>query len=449
MEGTSMVLEHRKWMWYGAAALLACCCFGADDGWTQFRGASAGVAEDANLPEVWSANQNVKWKIEIPGRGWSSPVVAGDRIYLTSVIATEKEEAPKKGLYFGGNREAPPTDEHRWMVYAVDWKSGKLVWEREVHRGNAPARHLKNSYASETPVTDGERVYAYFGSVGVFCLDRDGKLLWSQPFGPFRMRYGWGTAASPVLYRGRLYIVNDNEEQSFLTALDAKTGKQIWRVARDEGSNWATPYIWENGRRTEIVTAGTRRIRSYDLDGKLLWELGGMSSIAIPTPFAKLDLLYVTSGYVGDQVRPVYAVRPGASGDISLKAEETSNEFVAWYQRQAGPYNPSPIVYGDYFYTLLDFGFFTCRDARTGKEIYGKQRIDPAGAAFTASPWAYHGKIFALSEDGDTFVIQAGPEFKVLGKNSLDEMCLATPAIYRSSLIVRTASKLYRIEGAR
>jgi outer membrane protein assembly factor BamB len=434
---------------YCAAAMLLCCCSAADDGWTQFRGPAAGVAEDGNLPETWSSSDNVAWKIDIRGRGWSSPVVTRDRIFLTSVIATDKEEAPKKGLYFGGNREAPPADEHRWMVYCVDWKTGKLLWEREVHRGNAPARHLKNSYASETPVTDGEHVYAYFGSVGVFCLDRDGKLIWSQPFGPYRMRYGWGTAASPVLHQGRLYIVNDNEEQSFLAALDAKTGKQIWRVARDEGSNWATPYVWESGRRTEIVTSGTRRIRSYDLDGKLLWELGGMSSIAIPTPFSKLDLLYVTSGYVGDQVKPVYAVRPGASGDISLKGEETSNEFVAWYQRTSGPYNPSPIVYGDYYYTLLDFGFFTCRDARTGKEIYGKQRIDPAGAAFTASPWAYHGKIFALSEDGDTFVIQAGPEFKVLGKNSLDEMCMATPAIYGSSLIVRTASKLYRIEKAR
>ena len=222
------------------------------------------------------------------------------------------------------------------------------------------------------------------------------------------MRYGWGAASSPVLHQGRLYIVNDNEEQSFLEALDAKTGKQIWRVARDEGSNWATPFVWESGKRTEIVTAGTRRVRAYDLDGKLLWELGGMSSIAIPTPFAKFGLLYVTSGYVGDQVRPVYAVRPGASGDISLKGDETSNEFVAWYQRQGGPYNPSPLVYGDYYYTLMDFGFLTCRDARTGKEIYGKQRINTAGAAFTASPWAYNGKIFALSEDGDTYVIQAG-----------------------------------------
>ena len=418
----------------------------AEDGWMQFRGAAAGVAEDKNLPETWSSTENVVWKVDIPGRGWSSPVVAGDRIYLTSVIATEAEEAPKKGLYFGGNREAPPADEHRWMVYAVDWKTGKLLWEREVHHGKAPSRHLKNSYASETPVTDGERVYVYFGSVGVFCLDRDGKQVWSQPFGPFKMRYGWGTAASPVLHQGRLYIVNDNDEQSFLAALDAKTGKQIWRVARDEASNWATPFVWDNGRRTEIVTAGTRRIRSYDADGKLLWEMGGMSSISIPTPVSKFGLLYITSGYVGDQVRPVFAIRPGAAGDISLKADETSNPFVAWSQKQAGPYNPTPIVYGDYYYTLLDRGFFTCHDAHTGKEIYGKQRIDPAAAAFTASPWAYNGKIFALSEDGDTFVMQAGPEFKLLGKNTLDELCMATPAIYRSSLMVRTASKLYRIQ---
>ncbi len=431
---------------------VACVCFSglgmADEGWTQFRGTSAGVAEDENLPETWSSTENIAWKADIPGRGWSSPVVAGDRIYLTSVIATAKEEPPKKGLYFGGNRETPPADEHRWMVYCVDWKTGKLLWEREMHHGKAPARHLKNSYASETPVTDGDRVYAYFGGVGVFCLDRDGKVVWSHPVETYKMRFGWGTASSPVLHHGHLYIVNDNEEQSFLAALDAKTGKQIWRVARDEGSNWSTPFVWESGRRTEIVTAGTRRVRSYDEDGKLLWELGGMSSITIPTPFAKHDLLYVTSGYVGDQVRPVYAVKPGASGDISLKGEETSNEFVAWYQRQAGPYNPSPLVYGDYYYTLLDFGFITCRDARTGKEIYGKQRINQAGAAFTASPWAYHGKIFALSEDGDTYVIQAGPEYKLLGKNSLDEMSLATPAIYHSSLIVRTASKLYRIQKA-
>ena len=419
----------------------------AADQWPQFRGPqSTGVADDPALPETWNATRNVVWKTEIPGSGWSSPVVWGDRVFLTSVISTVSPEAPKKGLYFGGNRESVPTDEHRWMVYAVDWKTGKIVWEREVQRGSPrSSHHLKNTYASETPVTDGERVYAYFGNLGLFVFDMGGKPVWSQHWGPFRTRYGWGTAASPVLFKERIYVVNDNDDQSFLAALDKRTGKQIWRVERDEASNWSTPFIWENARRTEIITAGTRKVRAYDLDGKVLWELGGMSSIVIPTPFAQHGLLFLASGYVGDNVRPVFAVRPSARGDISLKESETGNEYIAWYQRQAGPYSPSPLVYGDFYYTLLDRGMMTCHEARTGREIYGKQRIDPDTTAFTASPWAYNGKIFALSEDGDTFVIQSGQQFKILGKNPLDEMCMATPAIARGSLIIRTASKLYRI----
>lgn len=427
--------------------LLFTALASSSDQWPQFRGPqSTGVADDPDLPDTWSTTRNVVWKTEIPGSGWSSPVVWGDRIFLTSVSSTVSPEAPKKGLYFGGNREAIPADEHRWMVYAVDWKTGKIVWEREVHRGvPASSHHLKNTYASETPVTDGERVYAYFGNLGLFVFDMEGKPVWSQPWGPFRTRYGWGTASSPVLYKDRVYVVNDNDDKSFLAVLDKRTGKQIWRVERDEASNWSTPYIWVNEKRTEIITSGTRKVRAYDLDGKVLWELGGMSSIVIPTPFSQHGLLFLASGYVGDQVRPVYAVKAGARGDISLKEGETSNEYIAWYQRQAGPYNPSPLVYGDYYYTLLDRGIFTCHDARTGREIYGKQRIDPEASAFTASPWASNSKIFALSEDGDTFVIQAGNEFKVLGKNPLDEMCMATPAVARGSLIIRTATKLYRI----
>jgi outer membrane protein assembly factor BamB len=423
----------------------------ASDHWPQFRGpGSLGVAEDPNLPDAWSVTENVAWKTDIPGTGWSSPIVWGDNVFVTTVISTVEGEKPKKGLYFGGERK-PPSDPHRWAVYCVDWKTGKVRWEREVQKGLPPGpRHLKNSYASETPVTDGERVYAYFGNLGLFCLDMSGKLLWEKRWKPSSTRYGWGTAASPVLYKDRLYIINDNDEQSFMVALNKKTGEEIWRVSRDEGTNWATPYVWENELRTELITAGTKRVRSYDLNGKLLWELSGMSSIAIPTPFSKHGLVYIASGYVGDKHRPVYAIRPGASGDISLKEGETANKYIAWYQPQGGPYNPSPLVYGDYYYTLLDRGFFTCHDAKTGKEVYGKVRIDPGVNAFTSSPWAYNGKIFCLSEDGDVFVIQAGPEFKLLGKNSLDEMCMATPAIARGSLIIRTASKLYRItKGAK
>jgi outer membrane protein assembly factor BamB len=430
-------------------ALLALTpCFAADD-WPQFRGpGSLGVANDPNLPDTWSATENVAWKTDIPGVGWSSPVVWNNKIFLTSVITKGEIEAPKKGLYFGGERK-PSTDEHRFVVYCVDWKTGKILWEREAHKGVPPgARHLKNSYASETPVTDGERVYVYFGNVGLFCYDMAGKPLWSKRWGPFKTRYGWGTAASPVLHKDRIYVVNDNDDQSFITAFDKKTGNQIWRVDREEGSNWATPYVWENEMRTEIVTAGTKKVRSYDLNGKLLWELAGMSSISVPTPFSKFGLVYITSGYVMDPVRPVYAIRAGASGDISLKEGEKSNQYIAWFQPQAGPYNPTPVLYGDNYYTLLDRGFFTCHDAKTGREIYGKQRIDSSAGAFTSSPWAYNGKIFCLSEDGDAYVIQAGAEYKLIGKNSLGEMCMATPAIARGSLIIRTASRLYRIAKA-
>jgi outer membrane protein assembly factor BamB len=248
------------------------------------------------------------------------------------------------------------------------------------------------------------------------------------------------------LHGDRVYVVNDNEEQSFLVALEKKTGEQIWRVDREEGSNWATPFVWENKERTEIVTPGTGKIRSYGLDGQLLWELGGMSSIAIPTPFAGHDLLYVTSGYVRDQRRPLFAIRPGATGDISLAEDQTESESIAWCQKQAGPYNPSPILYGDYIYVLYDMGLIACYNAKTGEEIYGKRRIGPGAGAFTASPWAYDDKIFCLSEDGDTFVIKAGPEFELLGKNSLGELCMATPAIVGGGLIIRTVSHLMRIK---
>jgi outer membrane protein assembly factor BamB len=294
-------------------------------------------------------------------------------------------------------------------------------------------------------VTDGERVYARFGNVGLFCYDMNGKLLWSHAATPAATRFGWGTASSPVLYQNRIYIVNDNDTHSYIEALDKKTGEQIWKVDRDEGTNWATPYIWEHEGKAEIVTPGTGRVRSYDLDGTLLWQFGGMSSIVIPTPFASHGLLFVTSGYVGDQIRPVYAIKPGAHGDVTLAKGETSNAAIAWYLAAEGPYNPSPIVYGDYYYVLLDRGFLTCHDVLTGKEIYGKQRMDNQAGAFTASPWASNGKLFLLSEDGDTFVVAAGPDYKLLGKNSLDEMTMATPAIVRGSLVIRTASKLYRI----
>ena len=413
--------------------------------WPQFRGpGSTGVGEGANLPETWSTTQNVRWKATIPGQGWSSPIAWGDRIFVTSVIPVGEIEAPKRGLYLQGERPAP-TIEHRYMVYAISFATGKVIWQRQLHRGvPRGARHLKNTFASETPTTDGTLVYAAFGNVGIYAMDFDGALVWSKSLDAAATRYGWGTASSPVLHDGRLYFVNDNEDASWLMAVDAATGKTIWRVERPKETNWSTPYVWRHAGRTEIVTNGTSAIRSYGLDGTALWQLGPSSTHVIPTPFAAGDLLYVSSGYVGDSKRPVYAVRPGANGDISLKPGEASSASIAWSLPQGGTYIESPIVFGDYFYTLFDRGFFTCHDAKTGKEIYTKVRLDPTASGFSASPWAYNNKIFAMSEDGTTYVIQAGPDFKVVGQNVLDEFTMASPAIHRNSLLIRTATSLYK-----
>jgi outer membrane protein assembly factor BamB len=295
-------------------------------------------------------------------------------------------------------------------------------------------------------VTDGERVYALFGNVGVFAFTLEGAEVWSKRIEPRKTRYGWGTAASPVLHGGRLFLVNDNDDQAELRALDAKTGKELWRVDRDEKSNWATPFVWENGRRTELVTPGSRAVRGYDLDGNLLWSFRGMSNIAIPTPLAGGGLLFVSSGYVGDKVRPVYAIRPGAGGDITLKPGETGNEFIAWSNPVAGPYNPSPLFYEGRLYVLYDRGLVSCFDAKTGQVLYDRQRL-PEGLAFTSSPWAAGGRIFCLNEDGVCFVLRAGDKFELLHTNKLaaDDMCMATPALAGDRLLIRTAVRLYCI----
>jgi len=430
---------------------------GAGDNWPQFRGANAGVAaDDPALPGTWNATENIVWKIDVPGRGWSSPIVWGNHIFITAAVNTKDTDEPLKPVptytarSFGGPMSGrdigSSTDPHRWVVYDIDFRTGRIRWETTVRTAVPPEpKHQKNSYASETPATDGTRIYVYFGNVGLFAFDMNGKPVWSTPMGPFKVRTGWGAAASPIVHKDRVYIVNDNDDRSFIAAYDARTGAEIWNVNRDEGSNWTTPFVWEHEGRSEIVTAGTGKVRSYDLNGKLLWTLTGMSIIQIPTPLAAHGLLYISSGYPADALRPVYAIRPGASGDISLKKDETASAFIAWSSPTLGTYNTSPLVHGDYYYTLFDRGLLACHDAKTGKEIYPRQRITTEAASFTASPWTYNGKIFAMSEDGDTYVMQAGSEFKVLGKNPLNEMTLATPAVSNGSVIVRTASKLYRI----
>jgi len=419
--------------------------------WPQFRGpGSVGVAQGAGLPEKWSATENVAWKAKIPGLGWSSPVVWGHKVFLTTAVNAGTTERPKKGLYFGGERSAPPETEHEWKVLCLDLLTGKTLWEQRAHKGKPQTSiHIKNSYASETPVTDGERLYVLFGNVGLFCYDLEGKSLWSKEVAPEPTRLDWGPAASPVLHEGRLYVVNDNQSESYLMALDGATGKELWKVKRDEKSNWATPFVWQNDKRTEIVTPGTSRVRGYDLEGHELWTLKGMSSITIATPYAVDGLLYVSSGYVIDPFRPLYAIKPGAEGDISLKGKETSNKFIEWSNRSAGPYNPTTLVYKGRLYVLYDQGMLEVYDARTGKPIIPRKRL-PRTRGFTASPWAYNDRVFLINEDGLTLVLKAGDEFELLHTNSLsdDDMTLATPAVADNRLLIRTAARVYCIKAS-
>jgi outer membrane protein assembly factor BamB len=416
--------------------------------WPQFRGTGAmGIAENRALPEEWDQGRNVSWKVPVEGMGWSCPSVWGDRVFLTTAVSAGEIEKIKEGLYFGGERPASK-DIHEWRVICLDLKTGKTLWSRTVDRGIPPhARHLKNSYASETPITDGERVYAYFGNVGLFTFDMDGNRLWEHRWKPVKTRHGWGTAASPCLHKDRIYVINDNDEQSFLTALDKKTGAVIWSKDRDEPSNWSPPFVWENSLRSEIITPGTGRTRSYDLDGNVLWTLRGLSSITVPSPFAEDDRLYLCSGYVGDKRKPLFAITPGAKGDITLGSEETRNRFIAWCQKKAAPYMPTPVLYRDRIYVLLDRGLLSCYEAKTGRVIYDRERLGRS-AQFTASPLAYNGRIFCFGERGETVVVEAGDSFKMLGRNELGDLIMATPAIAGDCLLIRTVRHLYCIRKA-
>lgn len=419
----------------------------ANADWPQFRGANSnGVYEADDLPLTWSETDNVAWKTTIPGRGWSSPIIVGDRVFLTTMTRAEgRPEQAKPGLYLGGDRPRVDSVEHTWSVICLSLLDGSEVWRKALHSAVPPtSRHIKNSYASETPVSDGERLYVLFGDIGLFCLTLDGEPLWMKEVTPRKTRSDWGPAASPVVHEDRVYMIYDNEEESFLAAYDKRSGDTIWTVPRDEKSNWSTPFIWTNSLRTEIVTAGSGRNLVYDLNGQLLYQFGGNSGITIATPYAVDGLLYVTSGFVADQQRPVFAVRPGASGDISLADNETSNEWIAWCQKQAAPYNPSTIVYQQQLYVLKDRGIFTAFSATTGEPIFDQVRL-PAGKSFSASPWAYRGHIFCLNEFGHTFVIKAGPKFELAAINRLPstDLCMATPAISKGRLIIRTGEAIY------
>ena len=444
----------------------------ADATWPQFRGPSGrAISAIETLPTKWSTTINVAWSAEIPGRAWSSPIVWGDQVFVTSAISASGFKQPSPGIYGNdyvaelqrqGLSEAQIMEKLRlrdlespaesgdvqFMLYSLDVATGKIRWQQQAHKGPpVGGRHRKNTYASETPSTDGERVYAMFGNIGVFCYSMDGKPLWTYKIDPQPRYLDFGTAASPIVHDGRVFVLDDNEVSSFIAALDAKTGAVIWKTPRTAAgrikSGWSTPYVWVNPKRTEIVTIGPSGAVSYDLGGKELWNLKGLTQ-ANPTPTEGDGLLYIGTGSQGEANRPLFAIKPGAAGDISLKPEQTSNEFVAWFQPRAAAYTSSPLVFGGRVYAVNDTGVLQVFEAKTGKELY-KARVGGVGNTFSASPWAYGGKVFFLSEEGDTFVIKPGDTYEEIAKNSLGEMALASPAVTRDGLFVRTQSKLYRI----
>ncbi|WDQ14821.1 outer membrane protein assembly factor BamB family protein [Rhodopirellula sp. P2] len=418
---------------------------------TRFRGGDAtGVAADhPELPTQWDTETNVAWVADVPGQGWGSPIIVGDRVFVSAVVAEEVNTPPQGGLYLGEGVRDPAEGIHHWMVTCFDLGSGQELWKREAHTGRPVVpRHPKSSYAAETPTTDGERLFVLFGDLGLYCYSLEGELLWSQPIEPKKTNMDYGAAASPVVHGDQVFVIYDNKEASWIAAFDTQTGEQRWRTARDETMSWATPLVWENELRTEIVVPGKNANRSYSLDGKELWSFDGdMSILVIPSPFAAHGMCYLSSGYVGDSHRPTFAIRPGAAGEIDTSDGFSSSEFIEWYQPRASPYNTTQIVAGDYLYTVYDQGFMTCHNALTGEEVYGKQRFSPKGS-FTSSPWAYDGKVFCLSEQGLTYVIQAGPDFRVLQTNPLDELCIATPSVSDGKLLIRTLTKVYCISEA-
>lgn len=441
--------------------------------WPQFRGPNANpVGVHADLSDRWSKTENVEWVTPVPGRGWSSPIVAGGKVFLTAVTTEGASKAPQTGTDFSNDYvaelmkqglseeqvlerlrardiELPSEVVLHYVLYCLDLQTGAVSWKQEFHTGRPPGgRHRKNSFASETPVTDGKRVYVYVGNLGLYAYHLDGRKAWSTSLDYFPIYLDFGTGGSPVLQGNRLLILNDNEKQQFVAAFDTATGRLVWRTLRElkeksdppRSSGWTTPFVWAHPQRTEIVTTGPGAVVSYDVAGKELWRMSGISLAPVTSPFAHDGLLYVNGG----QGRPLYAIRPGASGDISLAKDAQSNQYVAWSKEKAGTYIPTQVAYDGALYVLYDKGILARFDAQTGEMTY-KERIAPDAGAFTSSPWAYNGRIFCLSEEGQTYVIAAGRKFELLHVNSLDEMALATPAAVGDRLLLRTEGRLYSI----
>ncbi|WP_146398930.1 PQQ-binding-like beta-propeller repeat protein [Planctomycetes bacterium CA13] len=433
--------------------------------WPHWRGPDgSGVAVHSNPPTTWSETENIKWKIDLPGAGSSTPIILGDRIYVSTAVKTERvaegnaaseasattEVAPQERTSgnrpgqrrrggrggFGGGRS--PTNYYDFVVLAFDRATGKEIWQTTVtEQIPHESGHNTNTFASASPVTDGERLYVSFGSRGVFCLDFDGKQLWDVQLGKMQTRAQFGEGSSPAVHDGTLVVPWDHEGDSFIVALDAKTGNEKWRVARDEQTTWSTPLITEYDGRIQVVTNGTTRVRSYDLhNGELIWECGGQAGNPVPTPVRFEDNVIVMTGYRGNAV---YSIPLSSQGDI------TGTDAITWYNEDAAPYVPSPVLYkGQLYFVKSNNGVLISRDAKSGEELIGQTRLQGISMMY-ASPVAAADHIFFTGRDGTTLVIKHGNALEIVATNKLDDEIDASAAIVDDEIFLRGKSHLYCI----
>ncbi len=424
----------------------------ADGSWPSFRGPNAsGVADGQGLPDRWNGKtgENILWRTAIPGLAHSSPIVWGDRVFITSAIGSKPGATFKPGLYGDGDA-SEDRSRHKWMLYAIDKLTGKIAWERVAFEGEPRnKRHIKSTYASASPATDGRIVVAWFGSQGVHAYDVSGNRLWAVDLGRVDMgaydipSYEGGPASSPIIWNGLVLLQCDTQADSFVLALDAATGKTVWKTARQELPSWGTPTVISAGGRDELVTNAANYIRGYDpRTGAELWRLGGSSKITAPTPIFADGLIVVASGRRPE--RPIFAVRPGARGDLTLGKDQTSSPAVPWSKTGRGSYMPTPLAHGGILYVLNNDGVFDAYEVQTGKEIY-RQRLDPVGSGFSASPVAADRRIYLSNEDGEMLVVAAGREFRLIATNRIGELLMATPALSDGVMYVRSASAVFAI----
>ena len=424
----------------------------AKGSWPSFRGPHAsGVAEGQNLPDKWDGKtgENILWHAKIPGLAHSSPIVWGNRVYVTSAVSTDPKATFKPGLYGDGDA-SKDLSQHQWVIYALDKQTGKIAWERVAFKGEPrEKRHIKATYANSTPATDGRIVVAWFGSQGLHAYDVNGRFLWRVDLGRLDAgaydipTYEWGTASSPVIWKDLVILQCDTQADSFIIAFNAKTGETVWKTDRDEIPSWGTPTIVTTAKGEELVTNASNFIRGYDpRTGKELWRMGRSSKITAPTPIFVDDVLVVASGRGPE--RPIFVLKAGARGDITLPDGKLSSDAVIWSRTGRGSYMPTPLIYDGVLYVLQNNGTFDAYNLKTGDELY-RQRLPVIGSGYSASPVAADGKIYLSNEDGEIVVIAAGQKFSHIATNTMGELLMATPALSDGVMYVRSAESVFAI----